>query len=522
MRDLGDLGSYQDLQVRDRPSPTFTNAVQLKRLLDKHLPPASRFQVTQIEVEGGSARDSETLELWGRDPLDCIRELLGDPLLDGYIDYTPRRDYIDEARTKRLYSEYATGDHMWSTQASCMPDGATLAAVILASDKTQLSMFRGDKSAWPVYLSLANIHKEVRRKPSERAMVLLGYLPASKLQLDLSDAERSIRQHEIFHHCLSTLLQPMHQATEEGAVMVCGDGFKRRIHPVLVSYIADHPEQCMIVTCRQNRCPRCTIEPDDRGAPIVGSTRDPHRILQIGVNSQDERSFRRELKSMGLLPISHPFWSDLLISNIFDSMTPDLLHELHKGLFKDHLVKWTMDVLDAKRLDQRYISLCPHHGLLAFPHGISKVEQWTGTEYKNMEKTFCAAIAGLVPSAVYRAARGLIDFIYLSQLPEHSDRTLSLLDASWQEFHSFKDVFRDLPSCHGFNFPKMHKANHNAEAIRSRGTLDGYSTELPEHLHKTEAKKIYRAGNKKDPFRHMAKVLRRDAALEKFARYLHW
>ncbi|KZT55277.1 hypothetical protein CALCODRAFT_437496, partial [Calocera cornea HHB12733] len=168
---------------------------------------------------------------------------------------------------------------------------STLAAVILASDKTQLSMFRGDKSAWPVYLSLANIHKEVRRKPSERAMVLLGYLPTSKLQLGLSDAERAIRQHEVFHHCISTLLHPMHQATKDGVIMVCGDGMERRIHPVLVSYIADHPEQCMIVTCRQNRCPRCTIKPVERGAPIVGSTRDPTTILQVGVNSPDERSF---------------------------------------------------------------------------------------------------------------------------------------------------------------------------------------------------------------------------------------
>ncbi|KZT55278.1 hypothetical protein CALCODRAFT_437467, partial [Calocera cornea HHB12733] len=228
------------------------------------------------------------------------------------------------------------------------------------------------------------------------------------------------------------------------------------------------------------------------------------------------------MKLLGLLPIAHPFWSELHVSDIFEAMTPDLLHELHKGLFKDHLVKWTMDVLDVQRLDERYKSLSAHHGLLAFPHGISKVEQWTGTEYRNMEKTFCAAIAGLVPSAVQRAARALIDFIYLSQYPQHSNGTLSLLNASWQEFHSLKAVFRDLPSCHGFDFPKMHKANHNSDAIRSRGTLDGYSTELPEHLHKTEAKQIYRAGNKKDPFRHMSKVLRRDAAVEKFCRYLHW
>ncbi|KZT53998.1 hypothetical protein CALCODRAFT_439359, partial [Calocera cornea HHB12733] len=461
------------------------------------------------------------LEVWGRDPLDCIRELLSDPLLESSIDYAPRREYTDGAQTRRLYSEYATGDHMWAIQQR-LPTGSTVAAVILASNKTQLSMFRGDKSAWPVYISLANIHKEIRRKPNERAMVLLAYLPSTKLGLSLSDAERAIRQHDVFHHCITALLEPMHQASLEGVLMPCADGSIRRIHPILVSYIADHPEQCMIVGCRQNRCPRCNVEPDARGELLTGSARDPESIIRISRLNRDERTFRRQMKDLGLIPIARPFWADLPLSNIFDAMTPDLLHELHKGLFKDHLFKWVSNLFGIDIIDERYKALEPHDGLLLFPRGISKIEQWTGTEYKNMEKSFCAILAGFVPLPVHKAVRGLLDFIYLSQYPMHSDYTLSLMAAAWQDFHSNKDVFTDALSGHGFNFPKMHKANHNIDAIVSRGTLDGYSTELPEMLHKTEAKKRYRAGNKRDPFRHMAKSLRRDTSLERFGRYLHW
>jgi len=42
---------------------------------------------------------------------------------------------------------------------SKLPKGATLAPVIIATDKTQLTQFSGNKSAYPVYLTIGNIPK---------------------------------------------------------------------------------------------------------------------------------------------------------------------------------------------------------------------------------------------------------------------------------------------------------------------------------------------------------------------------
>jgi hypothetical protein len=53
--------------------------------------------------------------------------------------------------------------------------------VILSSDKTQLTLFRS-KMAYPVYLTIGNIPKEIWRKPSRHAQILVAYIPTTKLE----------------------------------------------------------------------------------------------------------------------------------------------------------------------------------------------------------------------------------------------------------------------------------------------------------------------------------------------------
>ncbi|KAI6160446.1 hypothetical protein EDD17DRAFT_1778355 [Pisolithus thermaeus] len=116
------------------------------------------------------------VELWVHDPVTCIRELMGNPAFDGEIVYTPEKVYTDQHGTTQQYDEMWMGDWWWETQC-CLPSGSTITPVILVSDKTELSQFRGSKNAWPVYLSIGNLSKEVQHQPGCHASVLLGYLP---------------------------------------------------------------------------------------------------------------------------------------------------------------------------------------------------------------------------------------------------------------------------------------------------------------------------------------------------------
>ena len=58
----------------------------------------------------------EELELWRRDPIDCVRELLGNPALRDELKFAPERVYMDKEGKVRVFDEMNTGDWWWDTQ----------------------------------------------------------------------------------------------------------------------------------------------------------------------------------------------------------------------------------------------------------------------------------------------------------------------------------------------------------------------------------------------------------------------
>lgn len=61
---------------------------------------------------------SEDLELWKRNPVDCVKELISNPAFRDLMAYVPQRVYSNKGGTNRVYDEMWTGDWWWNTQVS--------------------------------------------------------------------------------------------------------------------------------------------------------------------------------------------------------------------------------------------------------------------------------------------------------------------------------------------------------------------------------------------------------------------
>ncbi|KAJ6608096.1 hypothetical protein B0H10DRAFT_2227125 [Mycena sp. CBHHK59/15] len=243
------------------------------------------------------------------------------------------------------------------------------------------------------------------------------------------------------------------KARTTGKQMVCADSMRRNVWPIFAVYVADYPEQCLSPAAKKTAAQSALSS-----RTSMGITKSIHFEMYRNIvfhAAPTGGSERHGLRGAWHLRL---FYSHLL-------------PQLHKGVFKDHLVKWCTEIIG--KLDK----------------GISMVSQWTGTEHKEMEKVFLGIVtAGAHPQMV-TAVRSLIDFAYFASLQSHTSDTLLGMCTALDTFHANKQIFIELGGCReNFNIPKVHSLDHYAYLIWLFGSADGFNTESPERLHIDYAK----------------------------------
>jgi hypothetical protein len=327
-----------------------------------------------------------------------------------------------------------------------LPQGAAVIPVILSSDKTELTTHTGKQTCYPVYMTIGNIPKHLRRQSSTRSWRLLAYLPTGKVDGTAYSASvaRKLRA-QLFHKCMSVICASLFQPATDGEIMVDSEGVSRSCHPVLAAYAADYPEQCLITAVRYGRaCPVCDILHDDFDKDEAGELRDQRDTIATieYARGQSSNQGHKIWKDAGLNNIPDPFWKSWAHANIHEAMSSDVLHQLVQGMGK-HLIEWLIGLVeDEDELDARFQRIPLATGLRHFRDGISGLSNVSGSEHKAIYAQVLGCVHGIVPNDAVRAATSLLDFIYIAQYECHSDDSLETLSTALSNFHEFKDIFK--------------------------------------------------------------------------------
>ncbi|KAF8816181.1 hypothetical protein BYT27DRAFT_7077700 [Phlegmacium glaucopus] len=443
-------------------------------------------------------------EVWYRDPSTVIKNMLANPDFHPEFDYAPFVE-LDNAGERR-WNEFMSGNFCWRHadtiyEADEETEGAMYCPIILGADKTTVSVATGHVEYHPLYLSIGNIHNTVRRA-HRNAVLPIAFLAIPKSERKHNnDASFRKFKRQLYHTSLSTILKSLLPGMTTPVILRCPDGHYRRVIYDLAAFIADYPEQVYLAGTVQGWCPRCTALPDDLDGECGRRTREFTEDL---LDTLDSKTLWDEY---GIDSDVRPFTYDFPRADIHEILTPDLLHQLIKGTFKDHLVTWVGDYLALEHgearadlilddIDRRIAAmpLFPH--LRRFPHG-RRFKQWTGDDSKALMKVYVSAICGHVPDEMTMAISAFVDVCYLARRSDISESTLKTFNDALAKFYTYREIFKTTGvRPNGFSLPRQHSLSHYRHLIQEFGAPNGVCSSITESRHITAVKKPWRRSNR--------------------------
>ncbi|KAI0349284.1 hypothetical protein OH77DRAFT_1584128, partial [Trametes cingulata] len=423
---------------------------------------------------------TQEYEIHFRDPRLVTIWMLRNPDFDGEFNVSPYREYNEDG--EREYTNLMSAEWAWRQADIIAEDpsthGAMFVPISLGSDKTTVSVATGQNEYYPLYLLNGNVLNSVRRA-HRNAVVPIAFLAIPKTERKHNDSIpfRKFRR-QLFHTSVSTVLSSLRPGMTTPEVVQCPDAHYRRAIYGLAPYIADYPEQVLASCIVQGWCPTC-LKPSSSLDAHVDCTRRSRELTDLLVASLEPGILWRDY---GIVADVIPFTSDFPRADIHELLSGDILHQVIKGTFKDHLVTWVEEYLkfthgDAQgkiildEIDRRIAVTPPFPGLRRFKDG-RDFKQWTGDDSKGLMKlrqVYLPAISGLVPADIVRAMRAFLEFCYIVRGAKHTEKTLSRMKDALKRFHDYRKVFEDNVRPNGFSLPRQHSLEHFEQHIRNFG-----------------------------------------------------
>ncbi|KAJ7030184.1 hypothetical protein C8F04DRAFT_1211785 [Mycena alexandri] len=406
------------------------------------------------------------LTLYYRDPLECLQYLLSNPLIQDHIHFTPFRLWANSDKLMRIYTEWLSGDVAWNMQARAI----------------QLTAMTGNRSAYPLLISLADIDMDFRAKASHHAFLLLSLLPIAKF-LEKNPEIRGVLASRLFHAILDFILAPLKTVAKIGHMMTDPLGWRR-----------------------------------------YSSTLAQLKELEQAIDPWDLPAYIKSAKALGLNGVHRPFWRDWPLAEPTDFLTPEILHHWLK-MFYDHLCRWCLEAVGEAELDFCFSVLRPHTGMRHFKEGISKAKQTTGREHRDIQRYIVPAIAEAagITKPFLTTIASLVDFFYHGQAPAIDEDVLDKMDASLGRFHDHKQAILDAGARKGkkgpinnWHIPKLEFLQSVVPAIRANGVPLQWSADITEHAHITLVKDPASHSNNQKYEAQICRYLDRQAKCRQF------
>jgi len=338
-------------------------------------------------------------------------------------------------------------------------------------------------------------------------------IPKCDRRYDDSAAFRKFKR-QLYHASIAAVLQPLHSGLTGPVVRRCPDGHFRRVIYDLIAFIADYPEQVMLAGIVQGWCPKCTAHPDNLDVNVMRRT----PTLTDGLVQVFD--CKKLWKEYGIDNNVIPFTANFPRGDIYEMISPDLLHQLIKGTFKDHLVTWICEYLVIQYgerqagiilddIDQRIAAVPPFPGLRRFPHG-RRFKQWTGDDSKALMKVYLPAIVPYVPEDIVKCLSALLDATYIVRRQDIGQDDLDSLNTTLDKFWWLREVFRThgvRPD--GFSLPRQHALFHLRRQIEDFGAPGGLCSSITESRHITAVKKPWRRSNRHEALGQMLVINQR-------------
>ncbi|KAI0313154.1 hypothetical protein OF83DRAFT_1213239 [Amylostereum chailletii] len=277
-------------------------------------------------------------EVWFWCPLEVICNQLSNPDFASEMDFCAKR--VFDGKDKRQYCNFMSGNWGWRQSDILAEDplnhGATYCPIIAGSDKTMVSVAMGQHDYYPFYLSNGLITNGAWRAHRE-GISLVAFLSIPKTDEQyVKDSHFRMFLRQLFHSSIHMILQPLRPAMVEPMVMLCADGHYRQVIFGLGPYIADYPEQVMLACIVQNWCTARPSLLDGAGTCHCAE----HTSAVI-----DALGIKTAWDDYGIVGDVTPFTAGFPRMDIHKLLSPDLLHQIIKGTFKDHLVGWVNEYL---------------------------------------------------------------------------------------------------------------------------------------------------------------------------------